>query len=404
MRLEAADLRALAGQYGTPLYVYSRAAVEERWRAFDDAFGERPRLICYAVKAASNIALLGLLARLGSGFDIVSGGELARVLKAGGDAARTVFSGVGKRRDEIEYALESGVRCINIESVGELRQVEACARAQNKSAAVALRLNPDIDAPTHTHTATGHAESKFGLSAADLDECVAYAGASDALTLSGLSVHVGSQITTLAPLMNGAKRVMEKADALAQNGVAIRSLDFGGGLGVAYDDAPAPEPAEYVGALLDALGARDYLPVIEPGRSVVAGAGVLLTEALYIKDAGGKKIAVVDAGMNDFMRPAFYDARHEIMTTRPPGEAPETYDIAGPVCESADFFARDRRLTLAQGDILAIRDAGAYGFSMASAYNSRPRPAEVLVDGGRARLIRERETRDALFADERPLK
>ena len=406
LHCEAVNLRDLVAEYGTPLYVYSRAAIEDRWRAFDNAFGEREHLVCYAVKAAPNIAILNLIARLGGGFDIVSGGELARVLAAGGEATRTVFSGVGKRGDEIQFALDKGVRCFNVESPDELRRIETLAADAGKKAPVALRVNPDINSPTHAHTATGHKESKFGMPEAQALECAVYANDAKSLDLLGLSVHVGSQIMQLAPLVDGVRRIVELAGELKGRGVEVRSLDCGGGLGIAYssEGEQAPEPADYARAVLEALGGLgdDYFPLIEPGRSIVGAAGVLLTEVLYIKQAGERRIAIVDAGMNDLMRPVLYGADHEIETLEEARGETATYDIAGPVCENGDYLARGRALSnIAPGAVLAVRDVGAYGFSMANTYNSRPRPAEVLVDGSNAHLIRARDSHADLFAGER---
>lgn len=401
--LEDAPLARLARDFGTPLYAYSRAAIEDNWRAFDAAFGARPHLVCYAVKACSNIAALGVLARLGSGFDIVSGGELERVLRAGGDPARVVFSGVGKRPDELARALEVGIGCFNVESEAELDMLEAAARARSLRAPVAARVNPDIRADTHAHMATGGGESKFGLSPPRARAILAAAARSDALEARGASVHIGSQITELAPFARAAEALVAFADDMRARGVPLDQLDFGGGLGIAYGDAAAPPRAAYVQALLEAVGDRPHTLVVEPGRAVIGDAGVLLTRVLLLKPGAGKQFAVVDAAMNDLLRPALYGAVHEVREVAPRRGPARRYDVVGPVCESGDFLARDCELAIAPGDLLAALDAGAYAFSMAGNYNSRPRAAEAMVSGARADLIRARETVAALMEGERVL-
>lgn len=398
--MEEVDLLNLAKEHGTPLYVYSRAAIERQWRAFNDAFGGREHMVCYAVKACSNIAILNILSRLGCGFDIVSGGELSRVIRAGGDPGRVVFSGVGKRRDEIEAALAAGVLGIHVESAAEWRLIDLVAGQCGVTAPVSLRLNPDIATQTHSHTATGHKESKFGISPNEVVELAT--AAPETIEIVGLSVHIGSQITEMSSFLEAARRVVELADALVEKGVAIRYLDLGGGLGIAYHAEQPPSPSEYVRAMSDVLGDRSYIPLIEPGRAVVGEAGVLLTKVLYTKAAGETNMAVVDAAMNDLMRPSLYDAYHEVVSVAPQDDVEaKTYDIVGPVCETGDSLARNRSLALTEGDLLAVLHAGAYGFSMASTYNSRCRPAEVLVDGDRAYVIRTRDSIEDLIAGER---
>ena len=398
--MEAVDLQELAERHGTPLYVYSRASIERQWRAFDEPFGERQHKVCYAVKACSNIAVLNVLARLGSGFDIVSGGELARVVRAEGNPSHTVFSGVGKRQDELVDALDAGVFCINVESSAELHLLDRVAKARNMEAKAALRINPDVKTQTHGHTATGHKESKFGIASEEALKLAAARYA--AVRVIGLSVHVGSQITQLEPFLGAARHIVALADALRDQGIAIHHLDFGGGLGVVHNDETPPTPGEYVRALLGVVGERPYTPLVEPGRAIVSGAGTLLTRVLYVKKAGARNIAVVDAAMNDLMRPSLYDAYHEVdQVTRRGDAAPRIYDVVGPVCETGDRLALGRSLSIEQGDVLALLNAGAYGFSMASTYNSRCRPAEILVDGEKAHVIRERDNYDGLMAGEK---
>lgn len=395
---EQVDLAELAGTHGTPLYVYSRATLERHWKAFDQAFGDHPHLVCYSVKANSSLAVLALLARMGSGFDIVSGGELARVLKAGGDASKIVFSGVGKTVVEMEQALEVGIRCYNIESVAELNQLNEVARAHGVSAPVSLRVNPDVDAHTHPYISTGLKENKFGISVNDA--LPAYQVAADASNLSvvGIDCHIGSQLTEIAPFVDALNRILELVDRVESAGIQIQHLDLGGGLGVPYRNEHPPQPEEYVRPLLARLQNIDKEILIEPGRAIAANAGILLTEVTYLKTSEDKHFAIVDAAMNDLLRPALYSAWQNIIPVTPRDGPSEEYDIVGPICETGDFLGKDRELCLASGDLLAIRSAGAYGFTMSSNYNSRPRAAEILVDGDRAHVIRARESVESLFA------
>jgi diaminopimelate decarboxylase len=398
---EDVPLRVIAERYGTPCYVYSRATLERHWHAFDKAFDQHPHLICFAVKANSNLGVLNALARLGSGFDIVSVGELERVLAAGGDPARVVFSGVGKRAAEMRRALEVGIRCFNVESAAELDRLNEVAGDLGKVAPVALRVNPDVDAETHPYISTGLKENKFGI--AVNDAAALYRQAQDAphLAVSGVDCHIGSQLTRLAPFLDALERVLALVARLADDGIKIDHLDLGGGLGVRYDDENPPEPAAYASAMLHRLRDVPYEILIEPGRAIAANAGILLTRVEYLKHGEAKDFAVIDAAMNDLIRPALYQAWQEIVSVeeRPSGAA-GTYDLVGPICETGDFLGKQRRLTLAQDSLLAIRSSGAYGFTMSSNYNSRPRAAEVMVDGDRLHLVRRRETLSELFGGE----
>jgi diaminopimelate decarboxylase len=395
LHAERVPLARLAEVHGTPLYVYSTATLTRHWKVLAGSLRGLDATVCYAVKANSNLAVLGTFARLGAGFDIVSGGELYRVLKAGGRPATVVFSGVGKRDDELAFALDAGVGTINVESAGELARVAAVARRLGLRAPVALRVNPDVDPKTHPYIATGLRESKFGLPVADARRLYLQAVRDPHLDVRGIACHIGSQITSLRPFVDAVGRVRRLAEELATQGVRLRHLDVGGGLGVTYRDEVPPSPAEYGAAIKRALRGWDGEVHLEPGRVLVGNAGVLVTRVLQLKRSGRKQFVVVDAAMNDLVRPAFYDAWHEIEpVARPPRGTPTvTCDVVGPICESGDFLARGRKLPLpAEGDLLCVRTAGAYGFTMSSNYNSRPRAAEVLVDGGRALLARERET------------
>ena len=397
---EGLPLRRLADEYGTPLYVYSRATLERHWHAFDRALAHRTHLVCYAVKANSNLAVLNLLARLGSGFDIVSGGELERVLEAGGAPERVVFSGVGKRREEIRRALEVGIRCFNVESAAELERIDTIAGELGIDAPVSLRVNPDVDARTHPYIATGLAENKFGVAIDDAFDLYRRAADMAHLQVTGVDCHIGSQLTETAPFTAALERVLALVDRLAAAGITLHHLDIGGGLGIRYRDETPPQPADYVGALDAALGERDIELLVEPGRAIAGNAGVLLTRVEYLKP-GPRNFAIVDAAMNDLMRPALYDAWQAIEPVCPRTDrAAQTWDVVGPVCETGDWLGRERELALAADDLLAVRSAGAYGFTMASNYNTRPRPAEVMVDGEQAHLIRRRERTAELYREE----
>ena len=383
----------LADRFATPLYVYSRATLERHFRAFDQAFGEHPHQVCYAVKANSNIAVLNVLARLGAGFDIVSGGELTRVLRAGGDPDKIVFSGVGKTADEMELALKAGIHCFNVESAAELELLNLVAGEQDQVARIAIRVNPDVDAQTHPYISTGLKENKFGV---DIEEAPAlYQHAADLphIEVIGVDCHIGSQLTKLTPFEDALKRVLDLVERLQAKGIPIRHLDLGGGLGVRYRDETPPEPAEYIAALLKHIPAD--MPVhIEPGRAIAANAGLFVSKVLYLKPTSEKNFAIVDGAMNDLIRPSLYSAWMEIIPVQPHDADCREWDIVGPVCETGDFLGKGRTLALESGDLLAIRSAGAYGFSMASNYNSRNRAAEVMVDGDQAYLVRQRETYD----------
>lgn len=400
---EDVALSQIAAQFGTPCFVYSRAMLERAYRSYDQAFGSRAHLICYAMKANSNLAILNVFARLGSGFDIVSGGELARVIAAGGDPGKVVFSGVGKSRDDMRQALAAGVMCFNVESESELERLNDVARELNRKAPVSIRVNPDVDAKTHPYISTGMKENKFGVAFGEAPRIYRKAHALRDLEVVGIDCHIGSQLTELAPFIDAFGKVLELVDRLAAEGIELKHLDLGGGLGIRYRDEMPPPPDAYVKALLDCVGGRRQQILLEPGRSLVGNAGLLLTRVEYLKHGDARNFAVVDAAMNDLIRPALYDAYHDVRKVRPSTARPRPYEIVGPVCETGDFLARDRELALNQGDLLAVMSAGAYGMTMSSNYNSRARAAEVMVDGGTMHLIRERERIEQLFAGERPL-
>lgn len=409
LHAEKTDLFAIAEKIGTPCFVYSRAAIEERWRAFDSAFGRRDHLVCYAVKANSNLAVLNTLARLGSGFDIVSGGELERVLAAGGEPSKIVFSGVGKTEAEMARALECGILCFNVESEAELDKLNDVAGRVGKRAPISLRVNPDVDAETHPYIATGLKESKFGISFESAFDVYQRAQRLPNVVVRGIDCHIGSQITSLQPFVDALERVLCLLGELMDAGIELDHMDLGGGLGIGYGAESVAEPDDYVLALLDTLqrhGSRYQRLkfLIEPGRAIVGNAGVLLTRVLYLKHGETRNFAVVDAAMSDLMRPALYDAWHDIapLLQDAPRES-NTYDVVGPVCESGDFLGRDRRLAIAPGDLLAIASAGAYGFTMSSNYNTRPRAPEVMVQGERFDVVRRRETVAELLALESTL-
>lgn len=391
----------IVAHYGSPTYVYSRATLERHWLAFDQAFADYPHLVCYAVKANSNIAVLNVLAKLGSGFDIVSAGELARVIAAEGEPAKTVFSGVGKTAEEIRYALSNGIRCFNVESIPELSRINAVAAEMNVQAPVSIRVNPDVDAQTHPYISTGLKENKFGI---DIEQAKAvYLSANDMshLSIVGVDCHIGSQLTTTTPFVDALERVLKLIDELAESGIAIHHLDIGGGLGIQYKDEVPPTPAEYAQAMKPLLVGRNLEVLLEPGRAIAGNAGILLTKVEYIKPTEAKNFAIIDAAMNDLMRPALYQSWMDIQAVNQHSDAtPADYDVVGPVCETGDFLGKDRTLAIVEGDLLAIRSAGAYGFTMSSNYNSRPRAAEVMVDEEQMYLIRERELIASLFAGE----
>ncbi|MCQ4348775.1 diaminopimelate decarboxylase [Pseudomonas stutzeri] len=397
---EGAALSAIAERFGTPTYVYSRAHIEAQYRAYADALAGMEHLVCFAVKANSNLGVLNLLARLGAGFDIVSRGELERVLAAGGDPAKVVFSGVGKSRDDMRRALEVGVHCFNVESDVELERLQQVAAELGVKAPVSLRVNPDVDAQTHPYISTGLKENKFGISI-DVAEAV-YARAAELpnLEVVGVDCHIGSQLTQLEPFLDALERLLALVDRLAERGIQIRHLDLGGGLGVRYRDEQPPLAGDYIKAVRERLAGRQLALVFEPGRSIVANAGVLLTRVEFLKHTEHKDFAVIDAAMNDLIRPALYQAWMDIVPVQPRAGEARRYDLVGPICETGDFLGKDRELVLAEGDLLAVRSAGAYGFVMSSNYNTRGRAAEVLVDGEAVHLVRRRETLEELFAGE----
>ena len=401
--LEDLPLAEIAARFGTPTYVYSKAALESAFGAWQQALAGRRALVCYAVKANSNLGILSVFARLGAGFDIVSGGELARVLAAGGRADKVVFSGVGKTRAEMRQALEAGIRCFNVESAAELEHLNAVAGELGKLAPIALRVNPDVDPKTHPYISTGLKGNKFGVAFADAPDLYRRAAALPNLRISGVACHIGSQLLDPAPMAEAAEKVRDLVDRLAAAGIVLEHIDLGGGLGIRYRDETPPAVADYLAPLLAVFAGRKEELCFEPGRSLVGNAGLLLTRIEYLKPGETKNFAIVDAAMNDLARPALYDAWHEVVAVSPhAGEAVE-YDIVGPICESGDFLARARKLAVREGDLLAILSAGAYGMTMSSNYNTRPRAAEVIVDGDRAHPVRQREAVAELFATERIL-
>ena len=402
---EQVDIAAQVSHWGTPCYVYSRATLERHWRAYSTALQAVPHLVCYAVKANSNLAVLNVLAKLGSGFDIVSVGELERVLRAGGSADKVVFSGVGKRSDEIARALDVGIRCFNVESAAELDVIAQIAADKSMVAPVSVRVNPDVDANTHPYISTGLKENKFGIAIEDALAVYQHAAAHAALDVVGIDCHIGSQLTQVEPFVDALDRVLAMVDKLAEAGITLKHIDLGGGLGIRYRDEQAPQPGELATALCEKLQGRQLEVMIEPGRSIAGNAGILLTRVLYLKHSDNNNFAIVDAAMNDLMRPALYSAWQDIIAVQPRQDgAPKLYDVVGPVCETGDFLGKKRELNVAQGDYLAIRSAGAYGFSMSSNYNSRPRAAEIMVDGDRATVVRERESLESLMQGETVLK
>ncbi|MDG2632526.1 diaminopimelate decarboxylase [Vibrio parahaemolyticus] len=395
---EDVPLQALAEQYGTPLYVYSRATLERHWKAFDSAVGQHPHLVCYAVKANSNLGVLNALARLGSGFDIVSGGELERVIAAGGDAKKVVFSGVGKTPAEMKRALELGIKCFNVESEPELERLNKVAGELGVIAPISLRINPDVDAKTHPYISTGLRDNKFGIAFDRAPEVYQFAQSLPNLNVQGIDCHIGSQLTSIDPFIDATDRLLALIDDLKAQGINIRHLDVGGGLGVVYRDELPPQPSDYAKALLGRLENHQDLELIfEPGRAIAANAGILLTRVEFLKHTEHKNFAIIDAAMNDLMRPALYQAWQDIVPVSPRNGESQTYDLVGPICETGDFLGKDRALVLQEGDLLAVRSAGAYGFVMSSNYNTRTRAAEVMVDGNQSHLVRQREELTSLW-------
>ncbi|WP_133405490.1 diaminopimelate decarboxylase [Parashewanella tropica] len=400
---EQCDVHALALQHGTPMYLYSRATFERHFKAFKTAIADHPHLICYAVKANSNLAILNLMARLGSGFDIVSGGELARVIEAGGDPAKVVFSGIGKTQQEMQEALELGIHCFNVESIAELETLNLVAERCGKVAPVSLRINPDIDAGTHPYISTGMKENKFGIAMNDALATFRLAQSLPHVNVIGADCHIGSQLTEIQPFLDAMDRMLVLIDTLNAEGFDIKHLDIGGGLGVPYDDDVPPHPNEYAAAVVKKLEGRPLKLIMEPGRAIAANAGIFVTQVLYLKHNEDKRFAIVDGAMNDLLRPSLYQAYHQIIPViKQSGEAQE-YDIVGPVCETGDFLGKNRSLVTKANDYLAVRSCGAYGFTMASNYNSRPKAIEVIVDGDQSHVIRQRETLPQLWQGEQLL-
>ncbi|PMH45454.1 diaminopimelate decarboxylase [Vibrio sp. 10N.286.49.B3] len=396
---ENVAMSELAQQHGTPLYVYSRATLERHWNAFDQSVGDHPHLVCYAVKANSNLGVLNVLARLGSGFDIVSVGELERVVAAGGNPAKVVFSGVGKTEAEMKRALELNIKCFNVESEPELERLNKVAGEMGVKAPISLRINPDVDANTHPYISTGLRDNKFGIAFDRAPDVYRFANSLPNLDIQGIDCHIGSQLTDLAPFIDATDRLLALIDQLVADGITIKHLDVGGGLGVVYRDELPPQPSEYAKALMSRLSNHCELELIfEPGRAIAANAGMLLTKVEFLKPTEHKNFAIIDAAMNDLMRPALYQAWQDIVPVKPREGEAVTYDLVGPICETGDFLGKDRALVLEEGDLLAVRSAGAYGFTMSSNYNSRTRVAEVMVDGDQMHLVRQREELTSLWA------
>lgn len=398
---EEVSVQDIATKHGTPLYIYSRATIERHWHAFNNAVSTHKHLICYAVKANSNIGVLSVLAKLGSGFDIVSGGELARVIKAGGDPHKVVFSGVAKTEQEIEYALKQEIKCFNVESIPELERINKVACALDVKAPISLRINPDVDANTHPYISTGLKANKFGISKDEAKAAYEYANSLSHLNIQGMDCHIGSQLTDLSPFVDALERLLVLIDELAEKGIIISHLDVGGGLGVTYNDEKPPHPNEYAAAMAEKMkGREDLTLILEPGRAIAANAGILVTKVEFLKKGEEKNFAIVDAAMNDLIRPALYSAWQKIEPViATPGQT-SVYDVVGPVCETGDFLGKDRELNIQPNDFLAVKSAGAYGFVMSSNYNSRCRAAEVMVDGNNTYVVRARETLEDLWKGE----
>jgi len=406
---EDVDLRRIIDDVDTPCYVYSRATLERHWHAFDSVFAGHKHLICYAVKANSNLAVLNVLARLGSGFDIVSGGELRRVIAAGGEPSKVVFSGVGKSTDEMHYALEQGIRCFNVESLAELERLNDVADEKGVHAPVSIRVNPDVDAKTHPYISTGLKENKFGVDIENAEAVYQHAAGLPHINVQGIDCHIGSQLSEISPFVDALDRVLLLIDKLVVQGINLRHIDMGGGLGITYRDEAPPSPADYAAAILAPLKERGLEIVLEPGRAIAGNAGILLTQVEYIKPGEAKSFAIVDAAMNDLLRPALYGAWQDIIplelrdNTRNNNSNTTVYDVVGPVCETGDFLGKDRQLVIEASDVLAVCSAGAYGFGMSSNYNSRPRIAEVMVDGDQYTVVRKREALEDLWRGETTL-
>jgi diaminopimelate decarboxylase len=398
LHAEEVSLPQIAAEFGTPCYVYSKAALEQAFRQFQSGFSNADHLICFAVKANPSLAILNLFARMGAGFDIVSAGELARVLAAGGDPAKIVFSGVGKTEAEMRAALEAGIFCFNVESAAELERLNKVAGSMAVTAPVSLRVNPNVDAKTHPYISTGLKNNKFGVAYEEAIALYQRAASLSNIDVHGVDCHIGSQITEISPFLDALDRILLLVDELAEAGISIRHIDVGGGIGICYDDETPPDFSSYAAAILDKLGSRKVKLLFEPGRALVGNAGILLTKVEYLKPGESKNFAIVDAAMNDLMRPALYDAYHDIVAVKEGTGKEQVYEIVGPICETGDFLGHDRKLALQQDDLLAIMSAGAYGMSMASNYNTRPRAAEVMVDGDKAHLIRRREAIADLYA------
>ena len=403
LNVEQVSLAEIAARFGTPCYVYSRAALTDNLRQFTTALHGREHLICYAVKASSNLAILNVFARLGAGFDIVSGGELLRVLAAGGDARKVVFSGVGKTVAEMNLALDAGILCFNVESAAELERLNEVSAGMGKIAAISLRVNPDVDANTHPYISTGLKQNKFGVAYDDAMDLYRKARGLPNLRIVGMDCHIGSQLTETGPFIDAAEKILVLTDKLSSEGIHLEHLDLGGGLGIRYRDETPPSIGDYVAAILTALHGRTEKLILEPGRVLVGNAGILLTRVEYLKHGEEKNFAIVDAAMNDLMRPALYDAYHDILPVRRESHAELSYEVVGPICETGDFIGHARKLKIAPQSLLAVLSAGAYGMSMSSNYNTRPRAAEVMVDGSIVHLVRERETPTQLYAGEKPI-